>query len=466
MHAESFSLLGLQTRARACVLGPCYVVLSASCICAASASPLCTLRCACATLRRMAKADAKLAQDDDGAVWFPIAELKPWAENPRDNAANVARVAKSIAKFGFAAPVVARRENCEIIAGHTRVLAAESLGMTRVPVRFMQLSERDAHTLALADNRLNELAPWDTGALLEQLNALGVEDTELAGWSGADLDKMASDLLAGEGPPGDIDEDEVPEPPKVPVTKPGDVWKLGAHRLVCGDCMDGSSVARIIAESPDLVFTDPPYNCADQMSEGFYSGSNSPAMKKLSTSTWDQGFDMDRFVKTLDRWRPQNGSVYVCTSHMLAPTVWAWMAAAKSTVHGYIVWCKPNPMPSLAKRHPTWATELICYCTFGKHVFNFPDEGHCLNWWEFTKNSANEFHPTQKPVSIPGNAITLSSARGATVLDFFGGSGTTLIACETLERACRMVELSPAYCDVIVERWQNLTGGKATRENG
>jgi len=147
----------------------------------------------------MAKADAKLAQDDDGAVWFPIAELKPWAENPRDNAANVARVAKSIAKFGFAAPVVARRENCEIIAGHTRVLAAESLGMTRVPVRFMQLSERDAHTLALADNRLNELAPWDTGALLEQLNALGIEDTELAGWSGADLEKMAADLLDGSG---------------------------------------------------------------------------------------------------------------------------------------------------------------------------------------------------------------------------------------------------------------------------
>lgn len=123
---------------------------------------------------------------------------------------------------------------------------------------------------------------------------------------------------------------------------------------------------------------------------------------------------------------------------------------------------RPNPMPSLAKRHPTWATELICYATYGKHVFNFPIDGHALSWWSINKNSKNDLHPTQKPVAVPARAIELSSKPGAVVVDLFLGSGTTLIAAEQLNRTCYGMEISPQYCDVIVKRWENLTGQTAT----
>lgn len=401
--------------------------------------------------------------DDIAAEWVEIKALTPWKKNPRRNDDNVKRVMESIKRFGFSAPIIARRADGEVIAGHTRLKAAEALGITRVPVRYMDLDPADAHLLALADNRLNELSPWDTAELTSILSEYGLESAALAGWSSDDLDKMGAELLAGAGSePGEVVEDEVPEPPKVAITKPGDVWELGEHRLLCGDCTTPGNMAKLMgSDRAALVFTDPPYNCADEMSESFYAGTNSPAMKELSDTAWDKGFDIGKFLAVLGEWAPKNGSVYVCTSHMLAPDIWAWMKASKASHSSYVVWCKPNPMPSLMKRHPTWATELICYATFGKHTFNFPDEGHALSWWALNKNAANTLHPTQKPVAVPAEAIKLSSSRGDIVVDFFAGSGTTMAAAVGLDRVTRMVELSPNYCDVIISRWESLTGGKA-----
>jgi DNA modification methylase len=279
-----------------------------------------------------------------------------------------------------------------------------------------------------------------------------------AGFSAEEIEAMLGDLAD----PTEIDEDEVPEPPVDPIAKLGDLWILGEHRVLCGDSTKAEDVARLMSgKRADMVFTDPPYNCADEMSESFYANANSPAMKGLAAAKWDKGFSPDEFLKRVEEIRPDNGTVYVCTSHMLAPEIWSYMEKSKATHSSYLVWCKPNPMPSLAKRHPTWATELICYATFGKHVFNFPEEGHSLSWWSINKNAKNDLHPTQKPVAVPAKAIELSSKPGQVIADLFLGSGTTLIAAEQLGRKCYGMEISPQYCDVIVARWEKLTGQKA-----
>ncbi len=225
------------------------------------------------------------------------------------------------------------------------------------------------------------------------------------------------------------------------------------HRVLCGDSTKAEDVGRLMGgKKAAMVFTDPPYNCSDVMETGFYAGCNSPAMKSLAASDWDQGFDIDAFLAVLTEHKPADGTVYICTSHMLAPAVWGWMSSTRSSHHSYCVWTKPNPMPSMAKRHPTWATELICYATYGKHVFNFPEEGHEFNWWNIASVAKAEFHTTQKPIAIPAKAIGLSSNLGQLVLDPFLGSGTTLIAAEQLGRVCYGCEISPAYVAVILQR--------------
>jgi DNA modification methylase len=188
-------------------------------------------------------------------------------------------------------------------------------------------------------------------------------------------------------------------------------------------------------------------------------------MDKLSKSDWDMNFDIDAALNALYTCLAVDVTVYVCTSHFLASKIWEWMKAWADH-DSYCVWSKPNPMPSLSKRHWTWNTELICYATRGKHVFNFPSEGHALSTWTINKKNGQTGHPTEKPVEVPAMAISHSSNKGSIVLDCFGGSGSTLIACEQLGRKCYCCELDEHYCDVILARWETLTGGEAVRING
>lgn len=247
--------------------------------------------------------------------------------------------------------------------------------------------------------------------------------------------------------------------------KRGDVIELGRHRLMCGDAFEPADVDALMqGETPDLVFTDPPYNVGGGMSAGLYSSSDAkadkwlgPAMRGLAAAEWDRAFDVDALCVALDRVRPENGTVYVCASHRTAGRIWQWMDESGATHSNYCVWCKPNPMPSLAKRHPTWATELICYATFGRHPFNFPETGHALNWWTLSKNTPERVHPTQKPASLAITALTYSSDHAGLVVDLFAGSGSTLLAAEHLDRRACVMEIDPHYCAVIVERYQMLT---------
>jgi DNA modification methylase len=397
-------------------------------------------------------------------VSVKIADLSQDPANARKHdEKNIDSIIASLRRFGQQKPIVIDASNV-VRAGNGTLEAAKRLGWDSIECVKTDLKGSDAIAYAIADNRTAELAEWDSDVLAAQLSGLLTDDEALAnaaGFSTEEIEAMLSDLAE----PTEIDEDEVPEPPVDPITKLGDLWILGEHRVLCGDSTKAEDVARLMGgKRADMVFTDPPYNCADKMSESFYANTNGSAMKGLAAAKWDKGFIPDEFLKRVEEIRPDNGTVYVCTSHMLAPEIWSYMEKSKATHSSYLVWCKPNPMPSLAKRHPTWATELICYATFGKHVFNFPEEGHSLSWWSINKNAKNDLHPTQKPVAVPAKAIELSSKPGQVVADLFLGSGTTLIAAEQLGRKCYGMEISPQYCDVIVARWEKLTGQKAVLE--
>ncbi len=381
----------------------------------------------------------------------------------KHNDKNIDAIIASLRRFGQQKPIVIDRNNI-VRAGNGTLEAARRLQWESIDCVVTSLNGSDAVAYAIADNRTAELAEWDEDTLAAQLNGLLTESEELALSAGFTPEEIEAMLALAEDEP-EVIEDDVPETPVDPITKPGDLWILGDHRLLCGDSTKAEDVARLMdGKKADLVFTDPPYNCADEMSESFYANANSPAMKGLAAAKWDKGFDPQEFLKRIEEIRPSDGSVYICTSHMLAPQIWDYMAKSKATHSSYVVWCKPNPMPSLAKRHPTWATELICYATYGRHVFNFPEDGHSLSWWSINKNAKNELHPTQKPVAVPSMAIGLSSNPGQLVVDLFLGSGTTLIAAEQLGRKCYGMEISPQYCDVIVKRWETLTGRQAVLE--
>jgi DNA modification methylase len=372
-------------------------------------------------------------------------------------------MASLIKEFGFKVPIVARSDG-SVVDGHLRLRAARHLGMETVPVVLAdEWTEAQVKAFRIAVNKSAELAEWDTSLLaleIEDLKELDF-DLELTGFELPELDEILGGGADG-GREGQTDPDAVPETQEEPVSRMGDVWLLGRHRLMCGDSTDAGSVALLMAgEKADMVFTDPPYNVAGESKN--FAASASEAHGKLSESEWDKGFDIHPALERIEDVLAKDATVYVCTSHFLAPDIWEWMKGW-ADFNCYCVWNKPNPMPSLAKRHWTWNTELVCYATRGRHVFNFPEEGHALSTWTINKQNGDSGHPTEKPVAVPEHAILHSSAEGQLVLDLFGGSGSTLIACEKTGRVCRMMELSPRYVDVIVRRWQEFTGQEATLE--
>lgn len=250
----------------------------------------------------------------------------------------------------------------------------------------------------------------------------------------------------------------------VPKAKIGDIYQLGEHRLICGDSTDINVLDKLMnGQQADMVFTDPPYNIASDGKN--YAANASPKLDELSKSEWDMNFDIESALNSIYTVMAEDVTVYICTSHFLASKIWDWMKSFANH-NSYCIWSKPNPMPSLSKRHWTWNTEIICYATRGKHIFNFPKEGHALSTWIINKKNGESGHPTEKPVEVPAMAISHSSKKGNIILDAFGGSGSTLIACEELQRKCYMCELDPKWVDVIIARWEKLTGKEARLLNG
>ena len=408
---------------------------------------------------------------DEAAVLVPLQDLKPWDKNPRINEAAVPGVAASIKRFGFASPIIARKENGEVIAGHTRLKAAQSLGIDRVPVRYMDLSEAEAHLLAVADNKLSEKAEWDNGALSEVLASFSLDDAELAGFDSAELEKLGAELL---GDDKEAPSDDVPEPPADPVTKLGDVWILGDHRLVCGDSTDRATVARLMGgERAAIMNTDPPYGVSYDNADRPNPGVAKPRVANDELTDGKlQEFLEKCFTTAVDVALSKNAAWYMWHAHLTQGYFAAAAAAAAADVvlHRQIIWVKPVLLLGRGQYH--WKHEP-CFMGWVKG-HQPPDYGagagerNQTTIWEVgsvSQAERKEFnHATPKPVRLFEIPIIKHTKRGDVCYEPFAGSGPQFMAAEVTGRRCFGIELNPAHCDVIVKRWEDYTGKKATLE--
>jgi hypothetical protein len=382
-------------------------------------------------------------------VWVARSSLHAWVDNPRKNDGEpVAKVAASIKRFGFASPIIART-NGEVIAGHTRLKAAEVLGLERVPVRYLDLDPAEAHLLALADNKLNEEAEWHSAAVASLLSDYSLDDAALAGWDSDDLEKLADELGALE--PKEVVEDEVPEVPVVPVTKVGDLWLLGAHRVLCGDSTKAEDVARLMGgEKADAVLTDPPY------------GINQPGVPN------DEPEKLAAIVRGAIGQLPVVNAVVV--AFQSTRTFPAWLDGTREAGHKFerMLWLYKEAQCTFPWRGWILTSESILVSTVGDGQWQdaHPFSHDCYKLSEVSKELTEEvgWHGSVKPLRVVADILKRIAPTGARIYDPFLGSGTTLIAAEQLGRKCYGMEISPQYCDVIVKRWENLTGKTATLE--
>ena len=372
--------------------------------------------------------------------WLETKGLIPYAKNSRTHSeAQVAQIAGSIKEFGFNNPVLVDEDN-GIIAGHGRVMAAQKLGLQAVPcIRLAHLSDTQRKAYVIADNRLALNAGWDDQMLTLELQELDGEDFDLSllGFEADELNALLNPIKETEGL---TDEDAVPDVPEEPKTKPGDIYQLGRHRLMCGDSTSIDAVEKLMdGNKVDLIFTDPPYNVAFNGRSGKHEVIKNDNLSEP---------EFENFITE------------VCnTIQLIDPKA-------------YYIWCNWDFYGALQGKLPykaciVWAKNVFGMGNGYRHQHEF-----CLfngkidevvknesDLWQIKKDT-NYVHPTQKPVALSvrafGNHIKLLN-----VLDLFGGSGSTLIGAEQTGRTCFVMELDPKYCDVIVKRWEDFTGQKA-----
>jgi DNA modification methylase len=392
-------------------------------------------------------------------TWRGLGELIPYVRNPRTHSdAQVAQIAGSIREFGWTNPVLVDG-TAGIIAGHGRVLAARKLGLERVPViELAHMSEAQKRAYVLADNQLALNAAWDEALLkleLADLSELGF-NFGLIGFSEGELER----LLAGEGKTGLTEDDEAPALPEQAVSKPGDLWVLDNHRLLCGDATALADVARVLdGRLADMTFTDPPYNVDYGSSpKDKLRGRHRPILNDNLGGGFE-AFLQDACANILS---VTKGAVYVCMSSSELHTLQRAFVSAGGKWSTFVIWAKSHF--TLGRADYQRMFEPILY--------GWP-QGHDRFWcgardqgdvWHYDKPARNDLHPTMKPVALVERAIRNSSKSRDIVLDPFGGSGSTLIACERAGRQARLIELDPKYCDVIVRRWQEWTGELAALE--
>ncbi len=374
-------------------------------------------------------------------VMTRVGDLTPYARNSRTHSdEQVAQIAASIKEFGWTNPILIDGEK-GIIAGHGRLKAAMRLGLEEIPaIELSHLTEIQKKALIIADNKLALNAGWDNELLSLELEELELEglDLSLTGFGEEEISALKPEVVNE----GLTDEDAVPEPPPEPITKPGDIWILGKHRLMCGDSTSVDAVDKLLnGATIDLIHTDPPYGIG-------YGGSMKLGSEKFGWKQHSGGWDEERPPKEFfdlaelqckDRiiW----GGNYF--SDLLPPTM------------GWLVWDKGQRGFSLADGEMAWTS------------FN-----NAMRIKEYARAKANQeekHHATQKPIEVIewaiGYADRHAKKQPRLILDFFGGSGSTLITCEKLGRINFTMELDPKYCDVIVKRWEEFTGQKARLEN-
>jgi DNA modification methylase len=422
-----------------------------------------------------------------------LSEIKPYPGNPRLNDASVDAVAASIREFGFRQPIVVDEEGV-IIVGHTRYKAALKLGLQKVPVHIAKgLTPAQAKAYRIADNQTATMSSFDEDKLPIELMALQEMgfDLELTGFSGDELLR----LLQSESTEGLTDADAVPEPPDEATTKPGDLWLLGKHRLLCGDSAKAEDVDRLLDGAKiHLVNTDPPYNVKvePRSNNAIAAGLSSfqgtthhqkldlerhpekakPTQKKLRAKDRPLANDFvseEEFDRLLDAWFGNIARVLLPGRGFF---VWAGYANLANyppflKKHGLyfsqgIVWDKEHPV--LTRKDFMGCFEIAFYGWKEGAAHQFFGPNNALDLWHVKKvNPVNMVHLTEKPVELAALALKYSSKPGEHVLDLFGGSGSTLIAAEQAGRRAFLMELDPLYCDVILRRFEEFTGKQAER---
>ena len=365
-------------------------------------------------------------------VYRNSAELIPYANNPRNNDKAVDAVAASIREFGFKIPIVVD-SNGVIVAGHTRLKAAQKLGLESVPVIVADdLTEDQVKAFRLADNKTAELAEWDFDLL----------DEELDGIFDIDMSDFGFDIDLDEEEPTEIVEDEVPEEVETRC-KLGDIWQLGSHRLICGDSTDPAVIDRLMdGVKADMVFTDSPYGINIVNDKGKVGADNiakcgnyNPVIGDDTTETAKQAYDI--YSQLCDKMILRGGNYFL---DFLPPS------------DGWLIWDKETT--------GNFADGEMAWCSFHTPVRIY----HQL-WNGMIREGEHEkrVHPTQKPIRMLSEILRDFTNEGDIILDVFGGSGSTLIACEQTGRTCYMAELSPEYVDVIIARYENFTGEAAVK---
>jgi DNA modification methylase len=398
--------------------------------------------------------------DDLAIAWRSLGDLIPYARNPRTHSdAQVAQIAASIREFGWTNPVLVDGEN-GIIAGHGRVMAARKLGLERVPViELAHMSEAQKRAYVLADNQLALNAGWDDELLrleLADLSEVGF-DLGLIGFGEGELER----LLAG-GKEGLTEDDEAPALPEQAVTQPGDVWVLGEHRVLCGDATVLADVERVLGgQLADMTFTDPPYNVDYANSpKDRLRGKHRPILNDDLGSGFE-AFLLDACTNILS---VTKGGTYICMSSSELHTLQRAFTAAGGKWSTFVIWAKHTF--TLGRADYQRQYEPILYGWPAGHERYWCGARDQGDVWFIDKPARNDLHPTMKPVALVERAIRNSSKSRDIVLDSFGGSGSTLIACEKAGRQARLVELDPKYCDVIAQRWQDWAGAEAVLDGG
>ena len=388
---------------------------------------------------------------------WPIERLVPYARNPRKNDGQIERMVAAIREFGFRIPIVAKSDGT-VVDGHLRLKAARKLGITEVPVALAdELTEAQVKAFRLLANRAANWAAWDEDLLaleLEELQAMAFDITQ-TGFDAAEIDS----LLAKSTTEGLTDPDEVPEPPAEPVSKMGDVWVLGRHRLLCGDSTSADDVEKLLAGVlPHLMVTDPPYGVA------YDPAWRNDALSGQKTKRTGVVLNDDR-ADWREAWELFPGEVaYVWHGALHAATVAESLVACGFAIRSQIIWAKERLVLSRGNYH--WIHEPCWYAVKGKAHWN--GDRKQVTVWNIPSRGqdADTIHGTQKPVECMKRPMENNSSPGQAVYEPFSGSGTTIIAAEITGRACLAMELNPAYVDVAVKRWEDFTGQKAVREAG
>jgi site-specific DNA-methyltransferase (adenine-specific) len=387
-----------------------------------------------------------------------IATLIPFAKNSRTHSdAQVAQIAASIREFGFTNPVLIDEAN-GIIAGHGRVMAARKLKLTEVPcIRLAHLSDAQKRAYVIADNKLALNAGWDEAMLKLELADLKALDFDLD-LTGFDTDEIDA-LLAEKGTEGLTDPDETPEPPVEPVTRLGDVWVCGQHRVMCGSSLEMTAIERLCGDQRvDMLLTDPPYNVA-------YTGKTKDALTIQNDSMGDEAFRTflrDAFV-TADAVLKSGAVFYVWHADLEGYNFRGACKDAGWKVRQCLIWQKSSMVMGRQDYH--WQHEPCLYGWKDGAGHLWASDRKQTTLLKFDRPSRSEDHPTMKPVALFEYQLLNNTKGGDIVLDSFGGSGTTLIAAEKNGRIARIMELDPKYVDVIVKRWEDFSGQKAVLES-